>query len=85
MQSSVFYAVGSVDSDNTESTSGNDRNDTYDWGITLVPEKIMSQSLIVGWAPGDDPTFIGTATENTAPIWLTGGHPIRIDPGLRHL
>ena len=35
----------------------------------------MSQYLIVGWAPGDDPTFLGTAAENTAPIWLTGGHP----------
>ena len=35
----------------------------------------MSQWLIVGWAPGDDPTFQGTQAENTAPIWLTGGHP----------
>jgi len=71
----VFYAIASVDSDNTEDTNGNNRNDTYDWGITLVPEKVMSQYLIVGWAPGDDPTFLGTNTQNTAPIWLTGGHP----------
>ena len=34
----------------------------------------MSQCLIVGWAPGDDPNFLGTAAENSAPIWLTGGH-----------
>lgn len=70
----VFYAIGSVDTDNATGT-GDDRNDTYDWGITLVPEKVMSQFLIVGWAPGDDPTYRGTAPENTAPIWLTGGHP----------
>jgi subtilisin-like proprotein convertase family protein/uncharacterized protein (DUF2141 family) len=69
-----FYAVASVDSDNASGT-GDDRNDTYDWGITLVPESALSQFLIVGWAPGDDPTYRGTAPENTAPIWFTGGHP----------
>lgn len=70
----VFYAVASIDADNAGG-SGDDQNSTYDWGITLVPEKVMSQYLIVGWAPGDDPTFQGGNTENTAPIWLTGGHP----------
>lgn len=70
----LFYAVASVDSDNAGG-SGDDQNSTYDWGITLVPEKVMSQWVIVGWAPGDDPTFQGSAAENTAPIWLTGGHP----------
>lgn len=71
---SLFYAVATVDSDAASGT-GNDRNDAYDWGITLVPEKVLSQWLIVGWAPGDDPTYSGSAPENTAPIWLTGGHP----------
>ncbi len=70
----LFYGVASVNSDNAGGT-GDDQNSSYDWGITMVPEKVMSQYLIVGWAPGDDPTFQGTATENTAPIWLTGGHP----------
>ncbi len=41
----------------------------------MVPENEMSQWLIAGWAPGDDPTSDATA-ENTAPIWLTGAHPI---------
>lgn len=70
---STFYAVASVDSD----VGGTDpnRNDTYDWGITLVSGVRMSQWVIVGWAPGDDPTFQGTLVENTAPIWLTGAHP----------
>ena len=72
---SPFFAVATVDSENAPSHSGTERNDRYDWGITLVPERFMSQWLIVGWAPGDDPTFLGTAAENTAPIWLTGGHP----------
>ena len=40
-----------------------------------MPQKLMSQYVIAGWAPGDDPSFLGTAAENTAPIWLTGGHP----------
>lgn len=70
-----FFAVATVDSENAPSNSGTDRNDRYDWGITLVPERLMSQWLIVGWAPGDDPTFLGAAAENSAPIWLTGGHP----------
>jgi subtilisin-like proprotein convertase family protein len=70
----VFYAVGSVDSD--AGGTSPDTNDAYDWGITLVSEKVMSQFLIVGWAPGDDPTFLGSGVENTAPIWLTGGHPM---------
>ena len=52
-----------------------DNNSGYDWGFTLIPETVLSQILIVGWAPGDDPTFLGTNLENTAPIWLTGGHP----------
>ncbi len=72
-----FYAVATVDSEYSEQTAGPParRNDTYDWGITLVPETQLSQALTVGWAPGDDPTYQGTAPENTAPIWLTGGHP----------
>ena len=70
----VFYAIASVDSDNA-SGAGNDQNSVYDWGYTLVPERVMSKYLIVGWAPGDDPTFQGSLAENTAPIWLTGGHP----------
>ena len=52
-----------------------DQSSAYDWGYTLVPQKLMSQYVIAGWAPGDDPSFLGTAAENTAPIWLTGGHP----------
>jgi uncharacterized repeat protein (TIGR01451 family) len=69
-----FYAVATVDSD-AGSGGGDDRNDAYDWGITLVPERLLSEWLIVGWAPGDDPIYTGSAPENTAPIWLTGGHP----------
>ena len=69
-----FYAVATVDSENSEN-SNPARNDRYDWGFTLAPETQLSQALIAGWAPGDDPTYQGTAPENTAPIWLTGGHP----------
>ena len=49
---------------------------TYDWGYTLVPVSAMSSYLIVGWAPGWDPNITSTnpTTDDTAPIWLTGGH-----------
>ena len=63
-----------MDTDDDGNTDGAE-NAAYDWGITMVPEEVMSQWLIVGNAPGDDPTFQGTAIENTAPIWMTGGHP----------
>lgn len=64
-----FYAVGTVDAN----TGTDDNGSAADWGYTLVPVTSMSQHLIVGWAPGADPNIPGT-TEDSAPIWLTGGH-----------
>jgi len=65
----VFNAIGLVDTNST----GDYAAMTYDWGYTLVPVTAMSQYLVVGWAPGHDPN-IPTATQNSAPVWLTGGH-----------
>lgn len=64
-----FYAVGTVDANTGSDYSGG----AADWGYTLVPVTSMSQHLIVGWAPGSDPN-IPNSNEDTAPIWLTGGH-----------
>jgi uncharacterized repeat protein (TIGR01451 family) len=64
-----FYAIGTVDG-----VTGTDYDGAAtDWGYTLVPVSSMSQYLIVGWAPGADPN-IPNSDEDSAPIWLTGGH-----------
>lgn len=67
-----FYAISTVDAN-----GGNGGNDydggANDWGYTLVPVSSMSPYLLVGWAPGSDPNISGS-TEDSAPIWLTGGH-----------
>ena len=72
----TFYAVATVDSENAPTHSPRTATTATTGASPWCPRRFMSQWLIVGWAPGDDPTFLGTAPENTAPIWLTGGHPI---------
>lgn len=65
---SNFYAVGTIDANTGSDVDGA----AADWGYTLVPVSSMSPALIVGWAPGGDPAI--PSTEDSAPIWLTGGH-----------
>ncbi len=56
-----FFAVTAVDFDNTAS----------DWGLTLLPEDNLTTTLVVGWAPGRDPTSAVNPAENGSPLWVT--------------
>ncbi len=55
-----FFAVTTIDSDNADSG-----NQTYDWGMTLLPESYLSQSLTVGWGPGSS-----NLSANGSPVWV---------------
>ncbi len=68
-----FYAVAAIDA-NPESE---DLNRLHDWGFSLIPEEEMTPQInMVGFAPGQDPTYADpNDPENGSPVWLTGGYP----------
>ncbi|MFK7774049.1 MAG: LamG-like jellyroll fold domain-containing protein [Saprospiraceae bacterium] len=64
----AFYAIATIGS----------AGETFmhDWGFGLIPEdQLTPQITMVGFAPGQDPTYAGASTSNTAPVWLTGNYP----------
>jgi len=64
----AFYAIATIGSDGVTLM--------HDWGFGLIPEtQLTPQITMVGFAPGQDPTYTGTSTSNTAPVWLTGNYP----------
>lgn len=48
-------------------------NDVYDWGGMLASTTDLSQVVLVGYAPGHDPTV--TSSENSSPVWYTVAIP----------
>ena len=56
-----FFALTGVDFDQTAA----------DWGFTQLPEENLTTTLVVGWAPGRDPTSTTNPTENGSPLWVT--------------
>ena len=40
----------------------------YDWGISLVPKKMMTTAGLVGWGPGYGSTGTG---DNGSPVWVS--------------
>ncbi len=69
--SSTFYAIASVDTDtpNNNGNGGIGDGDTFDWGITLVPQSSLTQQALVGLGFGHDPLLV--STENSSPVWVT--------------
>jgi len=64
----AFYAIATIGSDGETLI--------HDWGFGLIPEtQLTPQITMVGFAPGQDPTYTGVSTSNTAPVWLTGNYP----------
>ncbi len=64
-----FYAYVLHDASNASSSE----NSTWDWGAALLPLNKLSQQIITGWAPGQDPTK--PETENGSPVWVTAAYP----------
>ncbi len=73
-----FYLVSTIDSEEQSgSACENNPNKTNDWGYSVLPESILKQQVLgVPFAPGQDPSYTGTSTENSAPVWLTPAFPI---------
>jgi len=69
-----FYAHTTIDSEPVAGMAGCNAqpSNTHDWGYTVFPEDMLRQQIIgVPFAPGMDPTYEGTNTENSSPLWLT--------------
>lgn len=65
----TFAAVAAI---GTRETSGNSRN--YDWGYSLLPARVITDSLVVGWSPGSQNLSVATYD----PVWVTATAPTTI-------
>lgn len=46
----------------------------YDWGYSLLPARVITDSLVVGWAPGSQDLTVAT----NDPVWVTATAPTTI-------
>lgn len=46
-------------------------NSASDWGFTLIPERLLTYQVLVGWGAGRDPTSSINPLENGSPVWIT--------------
>jgi uncharacterized repeat protein (TIGR01451 family) len=46
-------------------------NSASDWGFSLIPERLLTYQVLVGWGAGRDPTSSLNPTENGSPVWVT--------------
>jgi len=60
---SPFLAIAVVDADDVDGTSA------HDWGFALIPEAVLTQQVLIGWGPGQDP--LAPPSENGSPVWIT--------------
>jgi uncharacterized repeat protein (TIGR01451 family) len=59
---STFAAVAGI---GTREVTANSQN--YDWGYSLLPARVITDSLVVGWAPGSQ----NLSVANYDPVWVT--------------
>lgn len=77
-----FLAVTAIDSDGPANT-----NTKADWGFTLVPQRMLTPQIMVGWGAGRNPLSNVNPNENGSPVWVmpvftdgvTGPVPICVD------
>ena len=60
--SATFAAVAGS---GTREAGGNSKN--YDWGYSLLPARVITDSLVVGWAPGSQDLSV----DDHDPVWAT--------------
>jgi uncharacterized repeat protein (TIGR01451 family) len=46
-------------------------NSASDWGFSLIPERLLTYQVLVGWGAGRDPTSSVNPAENGSPVWVT--------------
>ncbi len=60
-----FLAIAAVDSDGPVNT-----NSKAEWGLALVPQRMLTQQILVGWGAGRDPLSSVNPNENGSPVWV---------------
>jgi len=65
----TFAAVAAI---GTRETNGNSLN--YDWGYSLVPARLVLDSIFVSWAPGSQDLSVAIYD----PVWLTALAPTTV-------
>lgn len=70
---SAFYPIVLYNANTGTGNTGDLINSTADWGAALIPYSRLTQQVVVGWAPGQDPTF--AQSENGSPVWVTAFYP----------
>ncbi|MEM8910026.1 MAG: proprotein convertase P-domain-containing protein, partial [Bacteroidota bacterium] len=61
-----FYAIATIDSD----PDGSSNNSGHDWGFALIPgDQLTSQITMVGFAPGQDPTYCASNNDIAKGAW----------------
>ncbi len=60
-----FLAIAAIDSDGPINT-----NSKAEWGLAMVPERMLTQQILVGWGAGRDPLSNVNPNENGSPVWV---------------
>jgi len=61
-----FQAIAAIGADGPANA-----NSRADWGFALVPERLLTYQVLVGWGAGRDPTSLVNPNENSSPVWVT--------------
>ena len=78
----TFSAIGANGAESGAFGASSDASATYDWGFTLVPTRMLTTQVVLGWAPGnsalppsaadDDPVWVSSMADTTVRIDLDG-------------
>ena len=67
-----FVAVGASGSQSGAAPgSGADGSATFDWGFGLVPTNLLTDTVLLGWAPGNSNRPPTPSLANYGPVWVT--------------
>lgn len=78
----TFSAVAAIGAHSGGVGAGSDAGTTWDWGFTLVPTRMLTTQVVLGWAPGnsdqppsaadDDPVWVSSMADTTVRIDFDG-------------
>lgn len=78
----VFSSVAAIGAHSGGVGAGSDAGSSWDWGYTLVPTRMLTTQVVLGWAPGnsalpptaadDDPVWVATMASTTLRIDYDG-------------
>lgn len=78
----TFSAIAAIGAHSGGVGAGSDAGSSWDWGYTLVPTRMLTTQVVLGWAPGnsaipptaadDDPVWVSTMADTTLRIDYDG-------------